>query len=179
MQHEDNLIWIDCEMTGLDVMRDRLIEIAAIVTDSALHILAEGPTLVIHQSNEQLDAMDEWNTRQHTATGLVNAVRQSVISEDAAEQQMLAFLSQWVPKGVSPMCGNSICQDRRFISRYMPKLEQHFHYRHIDVSTIKELTRRWHPKVLERVQKKETHRALDDIKESIEELRVYQQAFFS
>ncbi len=177
-QSADNLIWIDLEMTGLDTDRDRIIEIATVVTDSDLNIIAEGPVLAIHQSDEVLAGMDEWNTNQHGRSGLTQRVRESRIDEAQAEALTLEFLRQYVPPKTSPMCGNSICQDRRFLHRCMPELEQYFHYRHIDVSTIKELMKRWAPQLLTGFSKKGTHLALDDIKESIEELRFYREQFF-
>lgn len=167
------LIWIDLEMTGLDTMHDRIIEIATIVTDSDLNIVAEGPELAIHQEEAVLDGMDAWNTRQHNISGLVERVRGSTLSEADAEAQTLAFLQRWVPERASPMCGNSICQDRRFMARLMPQLEAFFHYRHIDVSTLKELAGRWAPKVASGVKKGSSHRAMDDIRDSINELRHY------
>ncbi len=170
---KNNLIWIDLEMTGLDPQRDRIIEIATIVTDSGLDILARGPVLAIHQPDTVLAGMDEWNTSHHTASGLVERVRASTVSEAEAEQSTLAFLRQWVPAGASPMCGNSICQDRRFLARIMPGLEGYFHYRNLDVSSLKELALRWAPAVAEGFSKKNSHLALEDIQESIEELRYY------
>lgn len=174
-----NLIWIDLEMTGLDTDRDKIIEIATIVTDAHLNILAEGPTLAIFQPDVILASMDNWNTTQHTNSGLVERVRSSSINEKIAEEQTLEFLANYVPAGKSPMCGNSICQDRRFLYRSMPKLEQYFHYRHIDVSTIKELATRWRPKLLKGIKRKSQHRALDDIQDSINELRYYREHFFN
>lgn len=171
------LIWIDLEMTGLDTLNDRIIEIATVVTDKDLNVLAEGPVLAIHQSAAVLDGMDEWNRRQHGSSGLSERVRASTITTGQAEQQTLAFLSQWLDKGQSPMCGNSICQDRRFLAREMPTLERFFHYRNLDVSTLKELARRWAPQVLEGLQKNSTHLALDDIHESITELAHYRRHF--
>lgn len=178
MQNENNLIWIDLEMTGLDPDTDVIIEIATIVTDADLNLLAEGPTFAIHQSDSILDAMDEWNTNQHGKSGLTQRVRDSHINLEEAERQTIAFLEHWVPKGKSPMCGNSICQDRRFLVRGMPMLERYFHYRNLDVSTVKELARRWAPEVLAGVKKSGAHLALDDIKDSIGELRHYRQTFF-
>lgn len=168
-----NLVWIDLEMTGLDPEKDRIIEIATVVTDSDLHVLGEGPVFAIHQSNALLDQMDEWNTRQHNQSGLVLRVENSVTTESMAEQATLDFLKSHVPEGKSPMCGNSIWQDRRFLSRYMPALEKYFHYRMIDVSTLKELAFRWAPKVYNGIQKESRHLALDDIHDSIAELRYY------
>ncbi len=174
----NNLIWIDLEMTGLDVDNDRIIEIATIVTDAELNILAEGPVLAVHQPESVLAAMDDWNQRQHGGSGLLQRVRDSDIGEAEAERQTLAFLEQWVPTGVSPMCGNSICQDRRFLHRFMPALLRHFHYRHIDVSTLKELARRWLPAVAEGTAKRSSHLALDDIRDSIRELEHYREHLF-
>ncbi|MCC8380602.1 oligoribonuclease [Xenorhabdus sp. PB30.3] len=174
---ENNLIWIDLEMTGLDPERDRIIEIATIVTDSELNILAEGPVIAVHQPAEQLALMDEWNVRTHTGSGLVERVKQSSFSEDEAEKATISFLEQWVPAGKSPICGNSIGQDRRFLFRYMPELEKYFHYRYLDVSTLKELARRWKPEMLAGLSKKNTHQALDDIRESIAELVYYREHF--
>lgn len=174
----DNLVWIDLEMTGLEPLSDRIIEIATIVTDSQLNILAEGPVLAVHQPAAVLDAMDEWNTRTHTASGLVERVRASTSDEVAAARATIEFLQEFVPAGKSPMCGNSICQDRRFLARWMPELEAFFHYRNLDVSTVKELTRRWYPAVAAGLQKKGVHLALDDIRESIAELQYYRHNLF-
>lgn len=168
----NNLIWIDLEMTGLSPERDVIIEIATIVTDADLNILAEGPVLAIHQCDAVLNGMDEWNTRQHGGSGLVDRVRASTVTTRAAEQVTINFLSEWVPPGKSPMCGNSICQDRRFLARYMPRLEAYFMYRNLDVSTLKELTKRWYPEV-PAFAKKSSHLALDDIRDSIAELKHY------
>ncbi|MCB1837901.1 MAG: oligoribonuclease [Alcanivoracaceae bacterium] len=175
----DNLIWIDLEMTGLDTDNDKIIEIATLVTDKELNVLAEGPVLAIHQDDKVLAAMDEWNTTTHTGSGLVDRVRQSRWTEQAAEAETLAFLEQYVERGMSPMCGNSICQDRRFLHRSMPRLENFFHYRNLDVSTIKELARRWKPEVLEHLTKSGRHVAMDDIRDSITELKFYRKHVFS
>ena len=178
MQNENNLIWIDLEMTGLDPDKDVIIEIATLITDADLNILAEGPTYAVHQPDSVLDTMDEWNTNQHGKSGLTQRVRDSKISPAQAEAETIAFLEQWVPKGKSPICGNSICQDRRFLVRGMPTLEAYFHYRNLDVSTVKELARRWRPDVLAGVKKSSAHLALDDIKDSIAELQHYRDTFF-
>ncbi|MBP2835525.1 MULTISPECIES: oligoribonuclease [Dickeya] len=177
MVNENNLIWIDLEMTGLDPERDRIIEIATLVTDANLNVLAEGPTLAVHQPDSQLALMDDWNVRTHTASGLVERVKASRVDEDAAQQETIAFLQQWVPAGKSPICGNSIGQDRRFLFRYMPELEAYFHYRYLDVSTLKELARRWKPEILTGFKKRNTHQALDDIRESVAELAYYREHF--
>ncbi len=174
----ENLIWIDLEMTGLDPDRDLIIEIATVVTDKHLNILAEGPTIAVHQSDEALAAMDEWNQTHHGQSGLIQRVKDSQIGTAEAETRTLEFLSHWLPAKTSPMCGNSICQDRRFLYRYMPKLEAFFHYRNLDVSTVKELAGRWAPSVKEGFVKKASHRALDDIIESIDELKHYRANFF-
>ncbi len=178
MLSDDALVWVDMEMTGLDPQRDRVLEIATIVTDAALAVIAEGPVLAIHQDDATLAAMDEWNTRTHGASGLVERVRASRIDEREAERITLDFLAQHVAAGKSPMCGNSICQDRRFMAQHLPRLEAFFHYRNLDVSTIKELARRWRPEVLASLTKQGSHRALDDIRESITELRHYRDTFF-
>ena len=175
--NENNLIWIDLEMTGLDPERDRIIEIATLVTDANLNILAEGPTIAVHQSDEQLALMDDWNVRTHTASGLVERVKASTMGDREAELATLEFLKQWVPAGKSPICGNSIGQDRRFLFKYMPELEAYFHYRYLDVSTLKILAGMWAPQVKDSFQKQGTHQALDDIRESIAELRHYRQHF--
>lgn len=172
-QDAQNLIWIDLEMTGLNTQGDRIIEVATVITDKNLEILAKGPVLAIYQSEEILARMDEWNQKQHGESGLIDRVRESSLNEAEAERLTLEFLERWVPAGVSPMCGNSICQDRRFLARSMPKLENYFHYRNLDVSTLKELAARWAPHIKEGFKKKNCHRALDDILESIGELRYY------
>jgi oligoribonuclease len=176
-QDANNLIWVDMEMTGLDPEHDVVIEIATIITDSELNTLAEGPVIAVHQDDATLAAMDEWNTTHHTHSGLVDRVRASTHSEDNAVALTLAFLEQWVPAGASPMCGNSICQDRRFMARHLPELERYFHYRNLDVSTVKILVQRWRPELEAGVNKTSTHLALEDIRESIEELRYYRQHF--
>jgi oligoribonuclease len=172
-----NLIWIDLEMTGLVPEVHRIIEIATLVTDSQLNILAEGPVMAVHQSNADLAAMDEWNTHQHGGSGLTQRVRESKVSDADAEARTIEFLSRWVPAGKSPMCGNSICQDRRFMARWMPRLERYFHYRNLDVSTLKELAMRWSPEVAKSFTKQSTHLALDDIRDSVAELRHYRTYF--
>ena len=177
MDKKTNLIWVDLEMTGLNPEVDRILEIATLVTDKDLNIVAEGPNLIVHQPDSVLDAMDEWCTTHHGESGLTQKVKDSALSEAAAEQQTLEFLKEWVEAGASPLCGNSIWQDRRFLIRYMPGLDSFCHYRNIDVSTLKELARRWRPEVVDGVQKKGSHRALDDIKESIEELKHYRTHF--
>jgi len=173
----DNLIWIDLEMTGLDPQTDGIIEIATLVTDSQLNILAEGPVLAIHQSDAVLAAMDDWNRKQHGGSGLTARVRASAVTEHEAESDTLEFLRYHVPSGKSPMCGNSICQDRRFLARLMPELEAYFHYRNLDVSTLKELARRWYPGI-KSFSKTSTHLALQDIRDSIEELQFYRERLF-
>lgn len=176
---KDNLIWIDLEMTGLEPQQDVIIEIATIVTDVNLNTLAVGPVLAVHQSDETLAGMDDWNQSHHGASGLIDRVRASTLSAADVEQQTMAFLADWVPTGTSPMCGNSICQDRRFMARLMPVLEDYFHYRNLDVSTLKELVKRWAPGKMAGFQKKGTHQALDDIRESIAELQFYRETVLS
>ncbi len=170
---QNNLVWIDMEMTGLAPERDRIIEIALVVTDTWLATLAEAPVLVVHQSDAVLAGMDDWNKSTHSRSGLVDKVRASRLDEAEVEVRMLAFLAEHVPAKASPMCGNSICQDRRFLARYMPRLEGYFHYRNLDVSTLKELARRWNPEAARGVVKRGKHEALADIYESIEELKHY------
>ncbi|MGZ8136093.1 MAG: oligoribonuclease [Methylococcaceae bacterium] len=178
-QDAQHLIWIDLEMTGLNPDSDLIIEMATIVTDKDLNILAQGPVLAIHQSDETLAAMDDWNQQHHGQSGLIERVKASLINEVEAERLTLEFLRQWVPEKTSPICGNSIGQDRRFLYRYMPKLEAYFHYRNIDVSTLKELAARWAPAIKEGFNKTAKHQALDDIIESIEELRYYREHFIA
>ena len=177
--NESNLIWLDLEMTGLEPKTDKILEIATVITDGDLNVLAEGPVIAIHQSDELLDNMDEWCTNQHGRSGLTARCKASKFTEDDAIAQTLEFLKEWVPPGSSPMCGNSIGQDRRFLNKYMPELEAYFHYRNLDVSTVKELARRWKPEILGQVKKKSSHLALDDIKDSIMELKVYKEKFFN
>jgi oligoribonuclease len=174
---QNNLAWLDMEMTGLDPDRDRIIEIAIVITDAALQTVAEGPVLALHQSDSVLDAMDAWNKSTHARTGLVDRVRASTLEDAEAEDRMLAFLAEHVPAKISPMCGNSICQDRRFLARWMPRLEAHFHYRNLDVSTLKELARRWKPELAKGLAKQGKHEALADIYESIDELKYYRDNF--
>jgi len=176
-QDSNHLVWLDMEMTGLEPERDRIIEIAMIVTDSLLNVVAESPVVVVHQSDEVLDAMDDWNKNTHGKSGLIERVRASTTNEAAAETLYLDWMAQYVPARSTPMCGNTIGQDRRFMARYMPTLEAYFHYRSIDVSTLKELARRWNPEVLKGIQKTEAHTALADIRESIAELRYYREHF--
>jgi oligoribonuclease len=179
MKNNHNLIWIDLEMTGLEPEQDRIIEIATIVTDPHLNILAEGPVIAVSQPQALIDGMDAWNTRQHNQSGLVKRVLESEVGESEAEQLTIDFLKQYLDKGKSPMCGNSICQDRRFLYKYMPELAAFFHYRNLDVSTLKELAIRWHPTLLNGLTKESKHLALDDIKDSINELVYYRQHFIN
>ncbi|WP_043530178.1 oligoribonuclease [Litchfieldella xinjiangensis] len=174
---QDLLVWIDLEMTGLDPQRERIIEVATLITDSDLNTVAEGPVLAVHQPDSLLEAMDEWNTRTHGASGLVERVRQSQVDTAQAEQQTLDFLRAYVAPGTSPMCGNSVHQDRRFLEREMPQLLEFFHYRNLDVSSVKELAKRWNPAALKGFQKRNVHLAMDDIRESIAELAHYRQTF--
>ena len=176
-QDQNNLVWIDLEMTGLDPDRDGVIEIAIVVTDSQLNTLAEAPVLVVHQDDAVLDAMDQWNKSTHARSGLIDKVKASALNESAVEDQLLAFLAHYVPDKTSPMCGNSICQDRRFLARHMPRLEAYCHYRNLDVSTVKELARRWKPEIVKGLVKHGKHEALADIYESIEELKYYRENF--
>lgn len=177
-QHAENLIWIDLEMTGLDTRRDCIIEIATVVTDKQLNTVAEGPVIAIHQPDDRLTQMDAWNTKQHGQSGLLDRVRESRADEVEAEVKTLAFLQRQVAPGASPMCGNNVCQDRRFLARAMPTLEAYFHYRNLDVSTLKELARRWAPRVAKGMLKNSNHRALDDIYDSIAELQYYREHLF-
>ena len=174
---DQNLVWLDCEMSGLDPEKERLLEIAVVVTGPDLTPRIEGPVLVIHQSDELLDAMDAWNKGTHGKSGLIDKVRASTLTEAQAEQQLLEFVARYVPKQSSPMCGNSIGQDRRFLVKYMPKLEEYFHYRNLDVSTLKELARRWRPEVYTSFKKRQLHTALADVLESIDELAHYRERF--
>ena len=178
VRKKSNLVWIDLEMTGLSPQNDRIIEIATIVTDIHLSIVAEGPEMVIHQSDERLDGMDDWNKKTHGESGLIDQVRASEIDEEEAERRTLSFLRRYVTKKRSPLCGNAICQDRRFLDRYMPQVSAYLHYRHLDVSTIKELAKRWRPDLTSNQTKDSRHRAMDDIRDSIEELRGYRDNFF-
>ena len=174
---KQNLIWIDLEMTGLNPKTDSIIEIATVVTDKELNVLAQGPVLAVRQSKSTMDAMDDWNQKHHGQSGLINRVLKSNLNEDEVAKLTIDFLERWVPKGASPMCGNSICQDRRFLANYMPTLEVFFHYRNLDVSTLKELASRWSPDILRGFKKKASHQALDDVIESIEELKYYRNTF--
>ena len=176
-QDNNNLIWVDMEMTGLNPDTDRIIEVALVVTDSQLNVVAEGPVLVVHQSDEVLDGMDKWNRSTHSKSGLIDKVKTSRFNETEVEAQMIEFLKLYVPSGVSPMCGNSICQDRRFMVRSMPQLEAYFHYRNLDVSTFKELVKRWKPEIASGLTKESKHEALADIYDSINELKYYRQHF--
>lgn len=176
-QNQNHLIWIDLEMTGLNPDTDRIIEAAIVVTDSNLETIAEAPVLVVHQPNEVLDGIDSWNKSTHGKSGLIEKVKASALDETAVEAQMVEFLKEYVPARTSPMCGNSICQDRRFLARWMPKFEDYFHYRNLDVSTIKELAKRWKPEVVQGMKKHGKHEALADIYESIAELRHYREHF--
>ena len=173
----DNLIWLDMEMSGLSPENDRILELAVVVTDAELNVIAESPVLVLHQTDAVLDGMDAWNKGTHGRSGLIEKVKASTLDEQTATEQMLAFLKQHVPAGKSPMCGNSICQDRRFMARYMPELEKYFHYRNLDVSTFKELARRWKPEIYSGFKKASRHEALADIYESIDELKYYREHF--
>ncbi len=177
MDKKTNLIWLDLEMTGLLPASDRIIEIATLVTDAELNILAEGPLLAIKQSDSALAAMDEWNQQHHNASGLIERVRNSNVDENEATKQTLDFLSDYSEKNASPMCGNSICQDRRFMANYMPELENYFHYRNLDVSSVKELVKRWKPEILKGLVKKGAHQAMEDIKDSVAELQYYREHF--
>ena len=176
-QNPNNLIWIDLEMTGLNPDTDRIIELAIVITDSNLETITEAPVLVVHQPDSVLDGMDAWNKSTHGKSGLIEKVKTSVLHEATAEAQMVEFLKEYVPVNISPMCGNSICQDRRFLARWMPKFEDYFHYRNLDVSTLKELARRWKPEVVQGMKKHNKHEALADIYESIAELRHYREHF--
>ncbi|WP_058615410.1 oligoribonuclease [Tepidimonas taiwanensis] len=174
---DQNLVWIDCEMSGLDPERERLLEVAVVITGPHLTPRIEGPVLVIHQSDAVLDAMDNWNKGTHGRSGLIDKVKASTLTEADAEEQLLAFIARYVPKGASPMCGNSVGQDRRFLVKYMPKLEAYFHYRNLDVSTLKELAKRWRPQVYDAFKKQQRHTALADVHESIDELAHYREHF--
>ncbi len=176
-QDQNRLIWIDMEMTGLVPESDHVLEVAVVITDSELNTVAEGPVLVVHQDNAILDGMDDWNKNTHGRSGLIDRVKASVLSDAQVEAQMISFLQEYVPSGVSPMCGNSICQDRRFLARWMPRLESYFHYRNLDVSTLKELVKRWKPEIAKGLKKHGKHEALADIYESIEELKYYREHF--
>jgi len=175
--NENHLVWLDMEMTGLDPERERVIEVAVVVTDAQLEVVAEGPVLVLRQSDELLDGMDAWNKATHGRSGLIDKVKASSLTEPQAEEILLDFLGQYVPAGKSPLCGNTISQDRRFMVRYMPRLEAFFHYRNLDVSTLKELCRRWRPEIYKGFEKKSRHEALADIYESIDELKYYREHF--
>ena len=177
MQNKNNLAWIDLEMTGLNPHHDHIIEAAMVITDIDLNVLEQSEILVIHQNDELLNSMDEWNTTTHTRTGLIERVRTSRLNEEQVEEKLLEFIQKWIPEKTTPMCGNSVHQDRRFLSKYMPKLEAYFHYRNLDVSTLKELSRRWNPTVYRGLKKKCAHQALEDILESIDELKYYRENF--
>ncbi len=179
MDYSENLVWMDLEMSGLDPESDRILEIATIITDSSLNIIAEGPVVYVHQDQALIDGMDEWNTEHHSASGLIDLIQREGISEAEAQQLTLTFISSHVEAGRSPLCGNSIAQDRRFLVKYMPELEQYLHYRNLDVSTVKELCMRWRPDVFKAISKRGSHRALDDIRESIAELGYYRDHFFN
>lgn len=178
-KNDNNLVWLDCEMSGLDPERERLLEIAVIVTGPNLEPRVEGPVLVIHQSDAVLDGMDKWNKNTHGKSGLIDKVKASTVTEEQAQDELIAFLQKYVSKGVSPLCGNTISQDRRFLVKYMPKLEAYFHYRNLDVSTLKELAKRWKPEVYSSFKKRQLHTALADVHESIDELVHYRQHFFT
>lgn len=177
--NNNNLIWIDMEMTGLDPNKDRIIEVAIVITDAQLNLIAESPVLVVFQTKEVLECMDKWNQSTHTKSGLIDKVRASELAEADVEKRMVAFLQQHVPSGISPMCGNSICQDRRFLARWMPQLESYFHYRNLDVSTFKELVKRWKPEIAAGLKKESKHEALADIYDSINELKYYREHFIA
>ena len=177
-QDGNALVWMDLEMTGLYPEKDRIIEIATIITDQHLNIVAEGPVMAIHQADSLLDQMDDWNQTTHGETGLIERVRNSSVTEEHAEQRTLAFIREHVPKNTSPLCGNSICQDRRFLYPYMPAISNYLHYRNLDVSSLKELASRWRPEIMAGFEKRNTHKALDDIKESIQELKYYRRTMF-
>ena len=177
-QNQNNLIWIDLEMTGLNPDTDRVIEAAIVITDGNLETVAEAPVLVVHQPDSVLDGMDAWNKSTHGKSGLIEKVKASTLNEAEVEAQMVEFLKEYVPTGISPMCGNSVCQDRRFLARWMPKFETYFHYRNLDVSTVKELAKRWKPDVAQGIKKHNKHEALADIYESIAEMRHYRENFF-
>lgn len=177
VKSDQNLVWLDCEMTGLEPEHERIIEIAVVITGPKLECRTEGPVLVIHQSDEQLDRMDAWNKGTHGKSGLIDKVKASTLTEEEAQAQLISFLTQYVPKNASPMCGNSIGQDRRFLVKYMPQLEAFFHYRNLDVSTLKELSKRWRPEVYASFKKQQRHTALADVHESIDELEHYRDHF--
>jgi oligoribonuclease len=176
---QNNLVWIDMEMTGLNPETDRIIEVAVVITDSQLNAVATAPVMVVHQSDEALAAMDDWNKSTHARTGLIDKVKASVLTEAGVEDTLLAFVAEHVPGRTSPLCGNSICQDRRFLARWMPRLEAYLHYRNLDVSTLKELARRWRPEITKGLSKQGKHEALADIHESIDELKYYREKFLN